>query len=138
LASLFLGRLNWDTGKLDYCSAGHPPAVLLRADGHLESLSDGGTLLGVVSEASFVKGSVELRDGDVLVTYSDGILEARNYADEEFGFDQLETQVRRARSGSADAVLFSVLGAVQDFVGGCPQADDMSLVVVRRRTATRR
>jgi len=134
LASLFLGRLSSDTGRLDYCSAGHPPALLLGADGHLESLSDGGPLLGAVSGASFVKGSVELRDGDVLVAYSDGILEAHNYADQEFGFDQLEAELRRAPSSSADAVLFSVLGAVQDFVGGCPQGDDMSLLIVRRCT----
>ncbi|MNC96104.1 Stage II sporulation protein E (SpoIIE) [compost metagenome] len=79
-------------------------------------------------------GSVELRYGDVLLAYSDGILEAHNYADEEFGFDQLEAQLRASRNGFADAILFSMLGAVQDFVGGCPQADDMSLVVVRRRT----
>jgi sigma-B regulation protein RsbU (phosphoserine phosphatase) len=77
---------------------------------------------------------VELRVGDVLVTYSDGILEARDYADQEFGFEQLEAQVRRAQSSSADAILFSVLGAVQDFAGACRQADDMSLVVVRRRS----
>jgi serine phosphatase RsbU (regulator of sigma subunit) len=132
LASLFLARLDSATGMLHYCSAGHPPALLLRADGKLESLSEGGPLLGVVSEASFVSGSVELRFGDVLLAYSDGILEARNYADQEFGFEHLETQLRRARSGSADAVLFSVLGAVQDFADACPQADDMSLVVVRR------
>jgi len=134
LASLFLARLDSANGRLDYCSAGHPPALLLRADGKLESLSEGGPLLGVVAEASFVSGSVELRIGDVLVTYSDGILEASNYADQEFGFEQLEAQLRRARSGSADAILFSVLGAVQDFAGACPQADDMSLVVVRRRS----
>jgi sigma-B regulation protein RsbU (phosphoserine phosphatase) len=134
LASLFLAGLDTATGVLHYCSAGHPPAMLLRADGKLESLSEGGPLLGVVPEASFVSGSLELRVGDVLVTYSDGILEARNYADQEFGFEQLETQLRRARSGSADAILFSVLGAVQDFAGACPQADDMSLVVARRRS----
>jgi len=132
LASLFLGRLNSDNGKLDYCSAGHPPALLLRSDGNLESLSDGGPILGAVPNAPFVKGSVELHAGDTLVAYSDGILEAHNYADQEFGVDQLEAQVRRAQSASADGVLFSVLGAVQDFVGACPQADDMTLMVVRR------
>jgi len=133
LASLFLARLDSVTGMLHYCSAGHPPALLLRADGKLESLSEGGPLLGAVPEARFVSGRVELRVGDVLLAYSDGVLEARNYADQEFGFEHLEAQLRRARSGSADAVLFSVLGAVQDFAGACPQADDMSLVVVRRR-----
>jgi len=134
LTTLFLARLDSTTGKLDYCSAGHPPALLLRVDGHLESLSDGGPVLGVVPEASFARGSDQLNYGDVLLVYSDGILEAHNYADEEFGFDQLEVQLRSSRNGFADAILFSMLGAVQDFVGGCPQADDMSLVVVRRRT----
>jgi serine phosphatase RsbU (regulator of sigma subunit) len=133
LASLFLGRLDSTTCKLDYCSAGHPPALLQGEDGSLASLSDGGPLLGVVANAPFVNGSVELRDRDTLLAYSDGILEAHNYEDEEFGFDRLQHMLRTARTGYADAVLFSLLGAVQDFVGGCPQADDMSLVVVRRR-----
>ena len=134
LASLFVGRIDSNTGHLDYCSAGHPPALLLRSEGQLELLSDGGPLLGVVSDASFNRGSVELRDGDVLVLYSDGIPEAHDFNDEEFGFERLESQLRmtRAGDGDADAVLFSLLGAVQDFVGGCSQADDMSLVVVRR------
>jgi serine phosphatase RsbU (regulator of sigma subunit) len=137
LASLFLARLDTSTGLLDYCSAGHPPALLLRANGQLESLSDGGPLLGVVPEASFVCGSAEVKFGDLLLAYSDGVLEARNDADDEFGFEHLEAQLRRTRSGSADAVLFSLLGAVQDFAGACPQADDVSLAIVRRRTPRR-
>lgn len=132
LASLFLGRLDTTTGILDYSSAGHPPASLLRADGQLESLSDGGPLLGVIPAASFASGRVELRVGDILLAYSDGILESRNNADQEFGYERIETQLRRARTGSADAVLFSMLGAVQDFAGSCPLADDTSLIVVRR------
>jgi serine phosphatase RsbU (regulator of sigma subunit) len=76
-----------------------------------------------------------LQAGDVLAVYSDGLLEARDDSEQEFGFDRLESQVRCAGDGSAGAVLFSVLGAVQDFVGGYPQADDMSVVVVRHRTS---
>ncbi len=134
LATLFLARLDGVTGKLDYCSAGHPPALLLRVDGRLESLSEGGPLLGVFPAASFVRGYVELHAGDVLLACSDGILESRNNADEEFGYDRLEAQLRRAQTGRADAVLFSVLGAVQDFAAVQPLIDDMSLVVVRHHT----
>jgi sigma-B regulation protein RsbU (phosphoserine phosphatase) len=134
LATLFLARLDAVTGKLDYCSAGHPPSLLLRADGRLESLSEGGPLLGVFPAASFVRGCIDLRAGDVLLACSDGILESRNNADEEFGYERLEAQLRHAQSGLADAVLFSVLGAVQDFAGTQPLIDDMSLVVVRYRT----
>lgn len=132
LASLFLAKLDSTTGALDYCSAGHPPALLLRANGEMEPLSEGGLLLGVVPDAPFVSGRVTLRRGDVLLVYSDGILEARNEADEEFGLERLEAQLRRARGVSAGTALFSVLGAVQDFAGACPQADDMTLAVVRR------
>jgi len=135
LASLFLGRLDPAGGRLDYCNSGHPPALLLRADGQLEKLSEGGPLLGVIPGASFAKGWVELRVGDVLLACSDGILESLNNADQEFGYERLEAQLRSARSGSADSVLFSVLGAVQDFAATHPLVDDMSLVVVRHRTS---
>jgi serine phosphatase RsbU (regulator of sigma subunit) len=133
LASLFLARLDQATGRLEYCSAGHPPALLLRANGKLELLSDGGLLLGVIPTAAYVRGSVELHYGDVLLAYSDGIIESLNNAEEEFGYARLEAQLRRAQNDSADALLFSVLGAVQDFAATHPLVDDMSLVIVGRR-----
>jgi serine phosphatase RsbU (regulator of sigma subunit) len=134
LTSLLVMRLDPATGRLDYCSAGHPPTLLLRADGQLEWLSVGGMLLGMAPDASFTTGRVELRGGDVLLAYSDGVLESRNSADEEFGHERLEAQLRLAQTGSADAVLFSVLGAVQDFAAPHALIDDTSLVVVRYRT----
>jgi len=132
LASLFLAKLDPITGLVRYCSAGHPPAVLLRANGELELLSDGGMLLGVVPAAPYVCGSFELGAGDVLLIYSDGITESLDSGGEEFGYARLETQLRRAPAGAADTVLFSVLGAVQDFAAASPLVDDMSLAIVRR------
>jgi sigma-B regulation protein RsbU (phosphoserine phosphatase) len=132
LASLFLARLDPATGRLDYCNAGHPPSLVMRADGRAEALAEGGTLLGVVSETCFDHGRVELGAGDVLLACSDGLLESCNNADEEFGSTRLEAQLRLVRNGSAEAVLFSVLGAVQDFASSHPLMDDTSLVVVRR------
>ncbi len=131
LASLFMARLDPATGFLEYSSAGHPPALLLRANGQLESLSDGGPLLGVVRAASFEQGRVQLLDGDVLLICSDGILESFNQAEEEFGYNRLEAELRGAQNKAADAVLFSVLGAVQDFAAPRPLTDDMTLVVVK-------
>lgn len=132
LASLFLARLDPLTGKLEYCSAGHPPALLLRASGKLELLSDGGLLLGVIPAAPYIRGCVEMGPGDVLLVYSDGVIESVNNAEEEFGYARLEAQLRRAQTDSADAVLFSVLGAVQDFAAPRPLMDDMTLAIVRR------
>lgn len=140
LSTMFVARLDWKSGRLDYCSAGHPPALLLRADGRLELLSDGGPVLGAVPVAVFDRGSVKLGGGDLLLACSDGILESFNEAEQEFGNMRLQTELRRARSSSAESVLFSVLGAVQDFAAPRPLTDDMTLVVIknnkRRQTAT--
>jgi serine phosphatase RsbU (regulator of sigma subunit) len=132
LASMFLAKLDPITGFVEYSSAGHPPALLLRANGELESLSEGGLLLGVAPEASYASGCFELAGGDVLMIYSDGVTESLNNAGEEFGYARLEKQLRRAQTGSADTMLFSVLGAVQDFAATRSLIDDMSLVIVRR------
>jgi serine phosphatase RsbU (regulator of sigma subunit) len=132
LASLFLARLDPVSGALEYCSAGHPPALLLRAKGELESLAQGGMLLGVAGTASYTRGRIRLNASDSLMVYSDGIIESANGKDEEFGGARLETEFRRAQRSSADSMLFSVLGAVQDFAAVRPLVDDMSLVVVRR------
>ena len=131
LTSLFVARLNSASGQLDYSNAGHPPAMLLRANGVLELLSDGGPVLGAVPAATFDRGSVQLGGGDLLLACSDGILESFNDAEQEFGAMRLQTELRRAQGGSAEAVLFSVLGAVQDFAAPQPLTDDMTLVVVR-------
>ncbi|HZI87659.1 MAG TPA: PP2C family protein-serine/threonine phosphatase [Pyrinomonadaceae bacterium] len=141
LASLFLLKLDPITGLVRYCSAGHPPALLLRANGELELLTEGGMLLGVVASTPYVSGTFELGVGDVLMVYSDGINESVNCAGEEFGYERLEAQLRAAQdnaangtaqASAADAMLFSVLGAVQDFAAASPLVDDMTLGIIRR------
>lgn len=138
LASLFVARLDSDSGRLEYCSAGHPPALLLRTNGEMELLSDGGLLLGVVPTASYVKGHVQLNAGDVLLAYSDGVIESCNKSEEEFGVKRLEAQFRQAKLAFAgtESLLFSVLAAIQDFAATHPLVDDLSLVVIRRGSET--
>jgi len=131
-ASLFLAKLDPISGLLNYCSAGHPPALVLRANGEMESLSEGGLLLGVLADAVYAHGSLQLEDGDTLLVYSDGIIESLNKAGEEFGCARLEKRLREAPADSADSILFSLLGAVQDFAGTRPLVDDMTVAVVRR------
>jgi len=138
LSTLFVARLNTNSGQVDYCSAGHPPALLLRRNGQLELLSEGGPVLGAVSSALFDRGSVQLGPGDLLLVCSDGILESFNEAEQEFGAMRLQTELRRAQGGSAESVLFSVLGAVQDFAAPRPLTDDMTLVVVKNNSRVRK
>jgi serine phosphatase RsbU (regulator of sigma subunit) len=134
LSSLFVARLDPHTAQLDYCNAGHPPALLLRSNAQLELLSIGGPVLGVVPAAKFDRGKVKLGAGDLLLACSDGILESFNEADHEFGSQRLETELRRAQGGPAASVLFSVLGAVQDFAAPRPLTDDMTLVIIKNNS----
>lgn len=137
LSTMFIGRLDRTSGVLDYCSAGHPAALLLRADSQLEPLSEGGPVLGVVPSASFACGRVQFFDGDALLVCSDGILESFDEDDREFGSQRLEAEFRRAQGASAETTLFSVLGAVQDFAAPRPLTDDMTLVIIRNNTSER-
>ena len=137
LSTMFIGRLDAHTGTLDYCSAGHPAALLLRADGGLEALAEGGPMLGVVPSAAFNCGTVQLRAEDVMLVCSDGILESFDVSESEFGVQRLQAEFRRAQGSSAESILFSVLGAVQDFAAPRPLTDDMTLVIVRNTSRER-
>ena len=132
LTTLFLARLEVNSGEVTYSNAGHPAALLLREGGELEGLSEGGPLLGVVDDAPYVSGRVTLQPGDTLLGYSDGVAECRNPSGADFGVERLEAAARLSHAASANALLFSVLGAAEDFAAGYPREDDMALIVLRR------
>ena len=132
LTTMFLARLNSKTGEITYCNAGHPPALLLRANGRLEGMRNGGPLLGALMGASFVNGKTTLKPGDTLLGYSDGITECRNATGSDFGAERLLSAAQAARDSGATATLFSVLGAAEDFAGGYAREDDLALIVVHR------
>jgi sigma-B regulation protein RsbU (phosphoserine phosphatase) len=138
LTSLFVATLDTWTGKLTFCNAGHPPALLLRANGELQPLSDGGPVLGVMPTAPYESATVDLQGSDLLLICSDGVLESFNLEDQEFGRERLESELRRAQGGSTESVLYSVLGAVQDFAAPRALADDMTLAIIGNTTRERR
>jgi sigma-B regulation protein RsbU (phosphoserine phosphatase) len=131
MVALFLGRLDPRQGELIYSNAGQPAPAVLRDGGRVESLDAGGPMLGAVPVASFASGRVVLAPGDALISYSDGIVECRNDRGEEFGVERLVKACRGVGWPSAANMLFSVLGAAQDFAGGRAREDDLALMVVR-------
>lgn len=133
MAALFFARIEPQRGELVYCNAGLPAPLLLRRDGAAQSLQEGGPMLGALREAAYGAGRVTLDPGDTLVAYSDGVIECQNSRDEEFDAKRLSTAARDARNASASQALFSTLGAVLDFADERPPADDLTLLVVRRR-----
>lgn len=134
LTTVLLGRVNLQTGEITYCSAGHPPALVFRNNGHVESLREGGPVLGALAGAPFANGRTKLRPGETLLGYSDGLAECRNEKGAEFGAEGLAAAAQVCRGCSASSTLFSVLGAAEDFAGGQPREDDMALIVVCRKS----
>jgi len=133
ITSLFLTWADTRTGELTYCNAGHPVPVVLRHDGSVDFLSAGGPVLGAVADVPFITGRTTLNPGETLLGYSDGILECQNTWGEQFGPERLVDATRSAVvAPSANAVLFSVLGAAQDFAAGEARMDDLALMVVHR------
>jgi sigma-B regulation protein RsbU (phosphoserine phosphatase) len=112
-----------------YANAGHNPPLLVRTGGEAVWLSTGGTVLGVFPDAQYVEGQTTLGAGDRLVLYTDGITEARNGMEEEFGERRLADAVVRHRLLDAASLHSEVLRAVNDFTDGVFQ-DDATLIVV--------
>jgi sigma-B regulation protein RsbU (phosphoserine phosphatase) len=131
LTSMFLVKLDTARHQLEYCNAGHPPALLLRR-GQVIQLDRGGPVMGALSNARYQYGRVHLERGDALVCYSDGLSESVNQAEEEFGAERVISAAKAAAVVNSESLVFAVLGAVQDFIGTAPRRDDMSLVVMRR------
>lgn len=130
--TLFLCVLEAATGKLAWANAGHNPPIVVRADGAVEFLQGGGPPLGILKTASYQQESALLAPGDAIVLYSDGVTEAANPADEEFGEERLGALLAARRDQPAAAILDAITRAVAAWNAGAPPADDLTIVVGRR------
>ncbi len=115
--------------SLVYANAGHNPPLLLRRNGEIVRLGEGGMVMGVFADAAFSQAELPLQPGDRLLFYTDGITEAPNADGEEFGEERLEAAGRTAPDRSAEAIKDYVLAQLAAFTGGS-FADDATLIVV--------
>jgi sigma-B regulation protein RsbU (phosphoserine phosphatase) len=116
-----------------YVSTGHPPPIHLGADGEVTVLESSGLPIGIFQAGEpgyepFDERAVKLERGDRLCVYSDGIVEARNGANKEFGLEELTRVLKATREKSIDESMNSVVAAVNDWRGGAPLADDLSIL----------
>lgn len=132
LTSMLLMSLYWRSNSLSFCRAGHPPAILVRGSHQSDLLHEGGPLLGVVTNAKFDTGTVEIGPGDALLAYSDGLSELQDASAEEFGIHRLMDETERCERSSADRILFCMLGAAQDFAGVRQPEDDITMLSILR------
>jgi sigma-B regulation protein RsbU (phosphoserine phosphatase) len=130
--TLYVGVVDTADGSVRYVNAGHNPPLLIGDGGAERYLSDGGVPVGMLDGALYAEGSATIDPGCTLVVYSDGITEARNRKRDFYGEERLASEALGLRDRDAGDVLDGIISSVDRFAGGAEQADDLSLVVVRR------
>ena len=129
--SCFLGLVDTRRNGLHYINAGHVPPILVDGTtGKYSLLEEGGTVVGLFPKTDYTRGTAQLKSGDILVCCTDGILEACDERDEEFGSEQLAAAVIKHRDKTAPAIIESVLAEVNQWCHGV-QADDKVLMVMK-------
>ena len=120
------------TGELVFTNAGHNPPLVVRGAGGFDRLAGGGMILGILPKAVYEESRVQMNTGDILVMYSDGVTEAVNPGDEDFGEERLASLVASMRDRPAAEIVDAIDAAVSEFTQGAPAADDITVVVARR------
>lgn len=133
--TVFVASVEPESGELAYANGGHNPGVLVRAGGEIERLGATGTPVGLLPKAAYGTERVTLAPGDTLVLYTDGITEAEDVQDEEFGLERLETICRDHRQAPLADLTAAIENGLSAFVGECVPADDRTLVLLRRSPA---
>jgi sigma-B regulation protein RsbU (phosphoserine phosphatase) len=129
-ATMFLGFYDGSDRKLTFSNAGHLPPLLLGESGAIRRLQHGGTVVGLFDDMSYDEGTVQLRPGDIFLAYSDGVTEPENEFG-EFGEARLIELVQENRDLPLHRIAEVVTAAVDDWIGGAEQPDDVTLVLAR-------
>ena len=131
-ATFFYAQLDFRNWRLRYVNAGHNPPFLVRRIGEDVAITDltaGGTVLGLFPDVGYEDGDIELRAGDLLVAYTDGVTEARDADGEEFGEERLKKFLRAVVGAPVEEIASSLTDRVREWIGTAEQYDDVTFVI---------
>ena len=128
--SFFYAVLDSKDNRLTYCNAGHNPPLLVRANGMASELNAAGAVLGQFPDWVYEQSDLQLRSGDRLIMFTDGLIEASNLDDEQFGEQRLNRIAQENLGSCAEELKTQLMQAASEHCGGCFQ-DDASMIVVR-------
>lgn len=133
--SMIYGILEADKRKFTFARAGHNPMLVVRSNGDTEWLKPDGVGIGVTNGDNFLRctqeASLKLKEGDVVILYTDGITEMLNSGSHFYGEDRLERLVKGVRKASSEKILEIIVDDVNEFKGMARQHDDMTLVIIK-------
>jgi len=130
--TFFIGILDTKTHRLEYVNAGHNPPLYISRERKLQKLEVGGIILGMMPEFPYQTGSIRFNPDDLLVCYTDGVNEALNPREEEFGEKRLENLLTRFHHLPVWELADKIVQEIQAFSQGAEQADDITLLIARR------
>jgi sigma-B regulation protein RsbU (phosphoserine phosphatase) len=135
-ATFFYAQIDGEARRLRYVNAGHNPPYLLRyapgsADQVMEELPAGGTVIGLFPQSSYQEASLELGPGDVLMAFTDGVLEAQNPKEEEFGEERLRALLRRVGHLPVDEIALQIADELKNWIGDAEQYDDLTFILLK-------
>jgi len=137
-ATLALAAVDSESGGVEIANAGHQPAVLCRgSDGRLEEVESKSVPIGVERRTVYASSGVSLLAGDVLVLYTDGVVEAMNAQGKQYGMRNLGQAIQRARGLDPQAIAEAIRDDVDSFAGGALPRDDRTALVIKRQKARR-
>lgn len=133
--SMIYGILEADKRQFTFARAGHNPMLVVRSNGNTEWLKPDGVGIGITDSDNFIRctqeATLKLKEGDVVILYTDGITETLNSGGHFYGEDQLERLVKGVRKASSEKILEIIINDVNEFKGIAKQHDDMTLVIIK-------
>jgi putative ABC transport system permease protein len=130
-ATFFYSQFDEKRCTLRYVNAGHNPPFLLRQNGQLEELKNGGMIIGMFAQAAYEETEIQLQSGDVLLAFSDGVTEAHNPQQEEFDEEPLKDLLRRAAALPIQDMAEKILDELKVWMADAPQHDDLTFILMR-------
>ena len=128
--TLFDAAIDVGDMTITYCNCGHEPTILIR-DGKIIELDKGGLVLGVDPQAEYEIETIGLKDGDCLLFYTDGLIDALNFDNELWGREAMLQAAKKFADCSADQMIKNILTHRRRFVGLARQIDDTSIIVIK-------
>ncbi len=133
--TFFCGIIDLNTNTLEYTNAGHPPVLIINSSGDVKKLECGGTMLGVVPNYEYYNDTVKLSDGDTIIYYTDGLIEAKNIKGELYGEDRFINSCLKYFSSDVNKMSQDIIESVAEFSAGLWD-DDVTLLIVSSSAQT--
>jgi len=130
-ATFFYSLFDQEDLTLTYVNAGHLPPVILHSSGTETRLRTGGMVIGIFPDVQYQQETVRLQPGDIFASFSDGVTEAMNPQEEEYGEERLCRLISENRDLTADELRELIVARTNEFVAGAPQHDDFTLVIAK-------